>query len=129
VFAFPLRAERGGTLLQVRTAKPPLPSRVQLLFPGRLANGRVAPRHLRPVAVRLRDGRGAPVPGARARLRLPGGRVVTVQAGRTGLARTAIPRRGGPHLLTVPGTELRVVRAVPGPRPGSSPSTPRGSRR
>jgi hypothetical protein len=129
VFAFPLRAERGGSLLQVRAAKPPLPSRAQLLFPGRLKNGRVAPRHLRPVAVRLRDGRGAPVPGARARLRLPGGRVVTVRAGRTGLARTAIPRRGGPHLLTVPGTRLRVVRAVPGPRPGSPPSTRRGSRR
>lgn len=116
VLAFPLRAERGGTLLQVRAAKPPLPSRAQLLFPGRLASGRVAPRHLRPVAVRLRDGRGAPVPGARARLRLPGGRTVTLRAGRTGLARTAIPRRGGAHLLTVPGTKVRVVRAVPGPR-------------
>lgn len=129
VINIPLRTGRGGTLLHVRSAKAPLPSRAQLLFPGRLKNGRVAPRHLRPVAVRLRDGRGAPVPGARARVRLPGGRVVTVRAGRTGLARTAIPRRGGPHLLTVPGTKLRVVRAVPGPRPGSSPSTRRGSRR
>jgi hypothetical protein len=112
----PLRTRTGGSLLQVRTARPPLPSRAQLLFPGRLKNGRVAPRHLRPVAVRLRDGRGAPVPGGRARLRLPGGRTITVRVGPKGVGRTAIPRRGGPHLLTVPGTRVRVVRALTGPR-------------
>jgi hypothetical protein len=121
VLSFPLRTRRGGTLLQVRTARAPLPSRVQLLFPGRLAGGRIAPRHLRPVAVRMRDGRGDPVAGARARLRLPGGRWITLRAGPNGVARPAIARRGGPHLLTVPGTRVRVVRALTGPR-GPSPT-------
>jgi hypothetical protein len=129
VLTIPLRATGGGNLLHVRAAKPPLPSRAQLLFPRRLKNGRGAPRHLRPVAVRLRDGRGAAVPGARARLRLPGGRVIALRAGPAGLARTAIPRRGGPHLLTVPGTKLRVARTVTGPRQGARPQRPGRSAR
>jgi hypothetical protein len=125
----PLRDRRGANLLRVENDRGALPSRAQVLLPARLAGNRIAPRHLRPVAVRLRDGRGLPVARVRTNVRLPGGRVLSARSNAAGVVRLAIPRRAGAHVVSVPGTRIRIVRRLGAPSPTARPAPRRAPAR
>lgn len=108
VISIPLRSTSGATApLRVDTAPGATPARLRLLRPARLSGDRVAPRRVRPLAVRVTDARGAPVPRVRVSVRLPGGRVRTVVTRTDGTARLAVPRLRGAHLAYISGTRLR----------------------
>lgn len=115
--SIPLRSREGAQTIPVVPAPGAVAHRARMVLPGRLLGGRIAPPHLRPLAVRLRDARGEPVAGARVLVRLPGGRILARRSGPAGIARLAVPRRDGVHLARVAGTDVRAVRRLGPPRP------------
>ncbi|MEQ8835052.1 MAG: hypothetical protein RIB67_11505 [Miltoncostaeaceae bacterium] len=110
--SIPLRSDAGVQTIPVVPGPGAVARRAQMVLPGRLLGGRIAPAHLRPLAVRLRGARGDAVEGARVLVRLPGGRILARRSGPDGIARLAIPRRAGVHVARVPGTRIRVVRRL-----------------
>lgn len=123
VLVIPLRNAVGSTLLRTAAPPPPAPARVRLTVPRTLAGGRPLPSRLRRIVVTLRDRAGAPVARHGVRLALPTGRVFERRTGRDGTVSLLVPRRGGVHRVTVPGTRLRAARTI-----GSPPGPPRPPR-